>query len=161
MYILHIWANLWLKALGKFWERSAYRYEFNPRGEPQENAQNVSYRSTMKIKYCSMWQPIYCLEVLEMGDILTYLLTYSLTHSPTHSLHGAGHYLKSRLSPSLSKKYPAFLWNSKVHYCVHTSPPLGHILSQLNQVCPIDPYLPKAHLNVILPPWVTTGTVIY
>jgi hypothetical protein len=50
----------------------------------------------------------------------------------------------------LVKKYPAFLWNPKIHYHVHTSPPLDHILNQLNPVRPIDPYLPKVHLNVIL-----------
>jgi hypothetical protein len=51
----------------------------------------------------------------------------------------------------LVKKYPAFLWNPKVHYRVHTSPPMDPILSQLNPVRPIDPYLPKVHLNVINP----------
>jgi hypothetical protein len=50
------------------------------------------------------------------------------------------------------KKYPALLWNPKVHYRVPTSPPLDPILSQLNPVRPIDPYLPKVHINVMLPP---------
>jgi hypothetical protein len=44
------------------------------------------------------------------------------------------------------------LWNPKVYYRVHRRPPLDPILSQLNPVHPIDPYLPKVQLNVILPP---------
>jgi hypothetical protein len=57
----------------------------------------------------------------------------------------------------LVKNYPAFLWNPKVHYGVHTSPPMDPILSQPNPVCPIGPYLPKVHLNVTLPPTPTSS----
>jgi hypothetical protein len=52
----------------------------------------------------------------------------------------------------LVKKYPAFLWNPKVHHRGHKSQPLDPILSQPNPVRPIDPCLPKVHFNVILPP---------
>jgi len=52
---------------------------------------------------------------------------------------------------SACQKYP-FIWNLKVRYRVHKSPLLDHILSQLNPVRPLDPYLPKVKLNVILLP---------
>jgi len=48
----------------------------------------------------------------------------------------------------LVKKYHAFLWDPKVHYRVHKSPPPDPILSEANSVHPIDTYLPKVHLTV-------------
>jgi hypothetical protein len=51
----------------------------------------------------------------------------------------------------LVRKYLTFSWNPKVHYRVHTIPPLDPILSQLNQVRPIIPHLPKIYINIILP----------
>jgi hypothetical protein len=54
--------------------------------------------------------------------------------------------MKSCLSLSLSKNILLSLWNPKVHHRFHKSPPLDPILSQLNQIRPIDPYLPKVQL---------------
>jgi hypothetical protein len=84
--------------------------------------------------------------------LLTNLLTYLLTYLLTDLLHGAGYYLKIRLSLGLSKNILFSLWDPKVHHRVHKSPSLDPILSQLNPVRSIDFYLPKVQLNVILPP---------
>jgi hypothetical protein len=77
---------------------------------------------------------------------VTYLLTYLLTHSMCRIL------FEKLVVTQLVKKYHAFLWNPKVHYRAHTSSPMDPILSQLNPVRPIDPYLAKVRLNVILTP---------
>jgi hypothetical protein len=73
-----------------------------------------------------------------------------LTHSLTHSLTPWCRILFEKLIVTqLIKKYLAFFM---IHHRVHKSPLLGPILSQLNPVRPIHPYLPKVRLNVILPP---------
>jgi hypothetical protein len=79
-------------------------------------------------------------------------LTNSLTHSLIYLLTPWCRIFEKLIVTQHVKKCPAFLWNPKVHYRVHTSPPLDPVPIQLNPVCPIDPCLPKVHLNVILPP---------
>jgi hypothetical protein len=61
--------------------------------------------------------------------LLTYLLIYLFTYLLTHSLTPWCRILFEKLIITQPiKKYTAFLGNPKVHYSVHTSPPLDPTL---------------------------------
>jgi hypothetical protein len=54
-------------------------------------------------------------------------------------------------SRSNDKEIPRLLWKHKVHYGINSSPPMGLILSLMNQIYTLIYHLPKIHFNIILP----------
>jgi hypothetical protein len=84
------------------------------------------------------WQILCCLVSNANRDIL---LTYSMDQSPSWEAN--------RFSGS--QEIPHILWNPKVDYRIHTSPPPVPILSQLHLVHAPTSKILKIRLNIILP----------
>jgi len=65
------------------------------------------------------------------------------------NLHGVESFWKANSSPS-SKEIPCILWNSEVHYHVHKSLKIVHIVIQMNAPSVLPSCFHKIPFNIIL-----------
>jgi hypothetical protein len=73
---------------------------------------------------------------------LTKQLTNSMALSPS----------RVAASCAATSELPSILWNLKIPYRVHKSPPLVPSLNKINAVQTTQSYIFKIHLNIIHPP---------
>jgi hypothetical protein len=64
------------------------------------------------------------------------------------------HWMKSWKvhSRSANEEIIPLLWNPRIHYCIHRSPPLDSVLSQMNPVHILTPLSIWIHFTFIFPP---------
>jgi hypothetical protein len=71
-------------------------------------------------------------------------------HSLTHSLMELSSTWEGA-DCAATQELPSVLWNPKIHYHVHKSPPLVPILSQINPISTIPSSLSKIYSTLIIP----------
>jgi hypothetical protein len=79
--------------------------------------------------------------ILTLQMLLSIILTYSTEQSPSWVANRS----------SASQEIPGILWNLKVHYRIHNSPPHVPILSQVDPVQYLPTHFSNIHFNIILP----------
>jgi hypothetical protein len=83
-------------------------------------------------------------------NLLTYLLTYLLMELRASS---------EAANCAATQEIPSVLWNPKVHYRLHKSPPLVPILSQIDPMPTLPSYLSKINFKPCIPSKINYPTV--
>jgi hypothetical protein len=71
------------------------------------------------------------------------------TYIADNCLHGNRVLLEKLTVRSVAQEIPRLLWNPKVHYRVHKSPPMVTVLIELNSVHAFTPYFIEASYDYL------------
>jgi len=78
-----------------------------------------------------------------------FLTSWAVTNFSRRTLHHKGGWVWEANSHLASEEIPHFLWNLKVHCCVHKSLPLVPVLIHVYSVHTFPPCIPKIHYNIM------------